>query len=51
MLDDSNPKDPGTWSYQVIFNDAQGVHHELKRVRILNIARLPGNVPACSAHH
>lgn len=51
LLDDSNFKDPGTWSYQVIFNDAQGIHHELKRVRILNITRLPRNAPACSTFH
>lgn len=51
MLDDSNFKDPETWSYHVIFNDAQGTHHELKRVRILNITSLPRNAPACSAFH
>lgn len=51
MLDDSNFKDLGTWSYRVIFNDAKGIHHELKRVRILKITSLPTNTPACSRLH
>lgn len=37
MLDDSNQRDPETWSYDVRFTDVQGVNHELKSVRNLKI--------------
>ena len=51
VLDDSNPKDPETWSYEVWFTDARGVNHELRRVRKLRITSLPPHSAACTPLH
>ncbi|HEV3482616.1 MAG TPA: hypothetical protein VGR97_09840 [Candidatus Acidoferrales bacterium] len=51
MLDDSNQRDPETWSYDVRFTDARGVNHELKSVRNLKITSLPPHSAACRALH
>ena len=48
-LDDSNQRDPETWSYDVWFTDARGVKHELKMVRNLKITSLPPHSAACKA--
>jgi len=34
-------------SYEVVFQDARGVNHELHRVRMLRITDLPTNTPEC----
>jgi hypothetical protein len=51
VLDDSNQRDPETWSYDVRFTDARGVNHELKKVRNLRITSLPPQSAACRALH
>jgi hypothetical protein len=48
LHDDKNVKDPATWSYEVIFADAAGVRHDLKRVRVLKVTDLPAGTSACN---
>jgi len=43
------PQDPGTRSWSVVFKDAQGVTHNLPRVRMLTVTDLPSDTPACKA--
>jgi hypothetical protein len=50
LLNEGNPKDPGERSYYVSFKDAQGVTHELKRVRMLKVTDLPDDASACRKH-
>ena len=47
LLNEGNPKDPGERSYYVAFKDANGVMHELKRVRMLKVTELTNDVSAC----
>lgn len=47
LLDDGNPKDSNTWSYDVIYRDAGGKNHELKRVRMLRVTDLAADSPQC----
>ena len=48
LVNEGNPKDPGEKSYYVSFKDAQGVTHELKRVRMLKVTDLPDDASACT---
>jgi hypothetical protein len=51
VLDDSNQRDPETWSYDVRFTDAGRVNHELRRVGKLRITSLPPQSAGCRAVH
>ena len=51
LANENNPKDPGTWSWSVVFKDAQGVTHNLPRVRMLTVTDLPNDTPACKTSH
>jgi len=41
------PRDSEPPNFEVRFRDAQGVDHDLKRVRILHVTDLPLNTPEC----
>jgi hypothetical protein len=41
------PLDNEPPSYDVLFVDAEGKKHELKRVRFLKVSDLPSGTPAC----
>lgn len=45
---EGNPKDPNSWSYEVVFKDVKGDTHELERVRMLKVTDLPSDTPACA---
>ena len=47
LRNEDNPKDAVSFSYDVLFTDAQGVKHELRRVRNLTVTDLPADTPAC----
>jgi hypothetical protein len=44
---EGNFKDPGERSFHVLFKDAQGMMHELNRVRILRVTDLQSDTTSC----
>jgi hypothetical protein len=48
LTDYGNEKDPNTKSYDVVYIDAKGVRHELKRVRDLRVTDLASDSKACA---
>jgi hypothetical protein len=47
IQNEKGPFDNEPSSYHVLFIDAEGTKHELKRVRMLKVSDLPGDTPAC----
>jgi hypothetical protein len=47
MENQGNAKDPITFTYDVVFEDANRKTHELKLVHSLAITDLPRDTPAC----
>ncbi len=45
--EDGNPRDIDSRSWAVLFKDAEGTTHPLKRVRMLKVSDLPSNAPEC----
>ena len=49
LRNDGNLKDPSTMNYDVQFQDAQGLNHHLKMVRMLKVTDLPDDTPLCNS--
>jgi len=49
LRNDGNLKDPSTMNYDVQFQDAQGLNHHLKMVRMLKVTELPDDTPLCNS--
>lgn len=47
LRDQGNFKDPATFTYEVLFKDAQGKSHDLKAVHVLRITDLPKDTAGC----
>jgi hypothetical protein len=47
LANEGPSKDPGEMSYRVLFKDADGQSHELKRVRMLKVSDLPADSSYC----
>jgi len=44
-------RNPDAASYEVVFTDADGKRHDLKRVRTLYTKDLPSDTPECARSH
>jgi hypothetical protein len=44
---EGDPRNADSRSYEVVFKDAQGVEHQLPRVRMLKVTDLPADTSAC----
>jgi hypothetical protein len=47
VKNEGDSRNPDSRSYMVIFKDAQGVDHQLPRVKILKVTALPSDTSAC----
>ena len=47
-VEDENPREIDPRTFEVLFQDVQGINHELKRVRTLKITDLPDHTPECA---
>jgi hypothetical protein len=46
-VQNENPRNIEYVTFEVLYQDAQGINHELKGVRMLNVTDLDSNSPAC----
>lgn len=50
VANEGNEANRGERTYYVMFKDADGTTHELKKVRTLNVSDLPSDSAACKPH-
>src|ERR1700689_2715802 len=51
LRNEGDYRNPDAASYEVVFTDADGKRHDLKRVRMLYTKELPSDTPACAGSH